>query len=140
MWHMYQAQRLSRSEFVPVRTLNYHVRIWGKPVPGATPLVLLHGWMDVAASFQFVVDALAAEHFIIAPDWRGFGLTDSGGVDCFWYQDYLADLDALLKDKAKLTAVLTTTPATCRSTWSATAWVPMWQCCMPACARSGCAA
>ena len=96
MRHMYQAQRLSRSEFVAVRTLNYHVRIWGKPVPGAAPLVLLHGWMDVAASFQFVVDALAAEHFIIAPDWRGFGLTDSGGVDCFWYQDYLADLDALL--------------------------------------------
>lgn len=93
---MYQVKRISQSEFVPVRTLNYHVRRWGEPGPGKTPLVLLHGWMDVAASFQFVVDALTSDHFIIAPDWRGFGLTQSGGADCFWYPDYLADLDALL--------------------------------------------
>lgn len=93
---MYQASRISRSEFVPVRTLNYHVRVWGQPLHGNAPLVLLHGWMDVAASYQFVVDALALPGFIIAPDWRGFGLTDSGGADCFWHPDYLADLDALL--------------------------------------------
>ena len=93
---MYQVQRISRSEFVPIRQLNYHVRCWGEPGPGITPLVLLHGWMDVAASFQFVVDAMAEEHFIIAPDWRGFGLTQSGGADAFWFPDYLADLDALL--------------------------------------------
>ncbi|MDD5480543.1 alpha/beta hydrolase [Rhodoferax sp.] len=93
---MYQAQRISNSEFVPIRSLNYHVRRWGEPNPGTTPLVLLHGWMDVAASFQFVVDALKQDHFIIAPDWRGFGLTASGGADCFWYPDYLADLEALL--------------------------------------------
>lgn len=93
---MYQVKRIPKSEFVPVRTLDYHVRCWGSPAPEKTPLVLLHGWMDVAASFQFVVDAFAQDHFIIAPDWRGFGLTASGGADCFWYPDYLADLDALL--------------------------------------------
>ena len=93
---MYQVKRPSRSEFVPIRALNYHVRCWGSPSPGKTPLVLLHGWMDVAASFQFVVDALLLDHFIIAPDWRGFGLTASGGADAFWFPDYLADLDALL--------------------------------------------
>lgn len=93
---MYPIQRVSRSDFVPIRTLNYHVRLWGQPTPGTTPLVLLHGWMDVAASFQFVVDAMQQESFIIAPDWRGFGLTASGGADCFWWPDYLADLDALL--------------------------------------------
>ena len=93
---MYQVQRISRSEFVPIRQLNYHVRCWGKPGPDKTLLVLLHGWMDVAASFQFVVDALSEDHFIIAPDWRGFGLTQSGGADAFWFPDYLADLDALL--------------------------------------------
>jgi pimeloyl-ACP methyl ester carboxylesterase len=93
---MYQVKRISRSEFVPVRQLNYHVRCWGEAGPEQTPLVLLHGWMDVAASFQFVVDALERDHFIIAPDWRGFGLTPSGGADAFWFPDYLADLDALL--------------------------------------------
>lgn len=102
---MYQVKRISRSEFVPIRTLNYHVRVWGEPKPGLTPLVLLHGWMDVAASYQFVVDALADDHFIIAPDWRGFGLTESGGADCFWFPDYLADLDLLLDHYAGDTPV-----------------------------------
>jgi pimeloyl-ACP methyl ester carboxylesterase len=52
--------------------------------------------MDVAASYQFVVDALSHDHYVIAPDWRGFGKTPSGGVDNFWFPDYLADLDFLL--------------------------------------------
>jgi pimeloyl-ACP methyl ester carboxylesterase len=76
--------------------LQYHVQIWGEPAPGKIPLVLVHGWMDVAASYQFVVDALRHDHYIIAPDWRGYGKTDSGGVDNFWFPDYLADLDFLL--------------------------------------------
>jgi pimeloyl-ACP methyl ester carboxylesterase len=93
---MYQAQRLSRSSFIPIRTLQYHVRQWGQPQPGVAPLVMVHGWMDVAASFQFVVDALKQERHVIAPDWRGFGLTKGGGTDGFWLPDYLADLDFLL--------------------------------------------
>ena len=35
--------------------------------------VLLHGWMDVAASFQFLVDAFARDFHVIAPDLRGYG-------------------------------------------------------------------
>ena len=93
---MYQVKRPSRSEFVPIRNLRYHVQLWGEPAADKTPLVMVHGWMDVAASFQFVVDALAHDHFIIAPDWRGYGRTDAGGVDNFWFPDYLADLDFLL--------------------------------------------
>jgi pimeloyl-ACP methyl ester carboxylesterase len=78
--------------------MQYHVRQWGEPVPGQAPLVLVHGWMDVAASWQFMVDALQAERWIIAPDWRGFGQTSSGDpvADNFWFPDYLADLDGLL--------------------------------------------
>lgn len=93
---MYQVKRISHSEFVPIRNLNYHVRVWGEPSPDKTPLVIVHGWMDVAASYQFVVDALSHNHYVIAPDWRGYGLTPSGGVDNFWFPDYLADLDFLL--------------------------------------------
>ena len=59
---MYQAHRISRSAFVPIRNLNYHIRLWGKPAPERAPRVLLHGWMDVAAIYQFVVDALAQDH------------------------------------------------------------------------------
>ena len=102
---MYQALRPSRSEFVPVRNLSYHVRLWGEPSTDRPPLVLMHGWMDVAASWQFVVDALAEERFVVAADWRGFGLTDGGKVDNYWMPDYLADLDWLLDHYAGDTPV-----------------------------------
>ena len=97
---MYQVKRISRSEFVPLRHHNYHVRVWGEPNPDVAPLVLVHGWMDVAASYQFLVDSLAdgffANRHIIAPDWRGYGLTTGTPVDNYWFPDYLADLDFLL--------------------------------------------
>jgi pimeloyl-ACP methyl ester carboxylesterase len=93
---MYQAKRHFRSEFVPIRNLQYHVQIWGEPAPGRIPLVMVHGWMDVAASYQFVVDAFSQDHYVIAPDWRGYGKTPAGGADNFWFPDYLADLDFLL--------------------------------------------
>ena len=112
---MYKEKRCSRSEFVPIRGLNYHVRVWDGPIntPSKRPaLVLVHGWMDVAASYQFMVDALsdafAAGRTIIAPDWRGFGQStwaNNGSTDCFWFPDYLADLDFLLDHYAGQTPV-----------------------------------
>ncbi len=107
---MYKEKRTSRSEFVPIRGLSYHLRIWQGNNPSSTlpPLVLVHGWMDVAASYQFMVDALsdafATGRTIIAPDWRGFGLTKSvadGEADNYWFPDYLADLDFLLDHYVK---------------------------------------
>jgi pimeloyl-ACP methyl ester carboxylesterase len=100
----YEERRRAVSTFVPLRGLRYHVLQWGETslaTPARPPLVLLHGWMDVGASFQFVVDALAAvegfERWVLAPDWRGFGLTEPPpATDSYWFPDYLADLDALL--------------------------------------------
>ena len=93
----------ARSGFVPVRHLHYHLLQWGHAslaTPGRPPLVMVHGWMDVGASFQFVVDALAQaegfERWVIAPDWRGFGHTQAPQADSYWFPDYLGDLDALL--------------------------------------------
>jgi pimeloyl-ACP methyl ester carboxylesterase len=85
----------SRSEFIPVRGLQYHIRHWGNE--GAPKLFMVHGWMDVAASFQFVVDCLKKDWHVIAPDWRGFGLTKNPGIDSYWFPDYLGDLDAILQ-------------------------------------------
>lgn len=97
---MYQARRPAHSEFTPVRNLKYHVLRWGEPRASLPPLVLMHGWMDVAASYQFMVDAFSADFLrgrsIIAADWRGFGLTECPGHDNYWFPDYLADLDGLL--------------------------------------------
>jgi pimeloyl-ACP methyl ester carboxylesterase len=86
--------RQSESQFLEVRGLRYHVRRW--PQPGAPKLFLTHGWMDVSASFQFLVDALRGRWDVYAPDWRGYGLTAWGKSDCYWFPDYLADLDFLL--------------------------------------------
>jgi pimeloyl-ACP methyl ester carboxylesterase len=85
----------SRSEFIPVRGLQYHVRHWGDE--NAPKLFMVHGWMDVSASFQFVVDCLQQDWHVIAPDWRGFGLTENPGVDCYWFPDYMGDLDGILQ-------------------------------------------
>jgi pimeloyl-ACP methyl ester carboxylesterase len=99
---MYQVQRESQSSWVPLRGCRYHVRQWGTPSPDATPLVLAHGWMDVAASWQFMVDAFSeafvSQRPIIAMDWRGYGLTEAPATDSYWFPDYLADLDALLDE------------------------------------------
>lgn len=87
-----------QSDFVTVRGVRLHALRWGRP--DAPTLFMLHGWMDVAASFQFVVDALGGDWQIIAPDARGFGLSDwpvaERGGGTYWFQEYLADLDALL--------------------------------------------
>ena len=85
--------KASRSEFLDIRGLRYHVRTWGNA--SAPKLFLLHGWMDVSASFQFVVDELRRDWHVIAPDWRGFGLSEWTN-DSYWFPDYIADLDALL--------------------------------------------
>jgi pimeloyl-ACP methyl ester carboxylesterase len=99
----YTVRRTAVSSFVTLRGLRYHAHHWGNAAliaPDRPPLVLLHGWMDVGASYQFFVDALAAaegdSRWVIAPDWRGFGLTDTPAADSYWFPDYLADLDALL--------------------------------------------
>ena len=96
----YVARRAGASRRVAVRGIDYHVTVWGEPQRDTAPLVLLHGWMDVGASFQFVVDALAEVEprgrWVLAPDWRGYGGSVSPPVDGYWFADYLGDLDALL--------------------------------------------
>lgn len=83
----------STSEFLTIRGLTSHVRLWG---PADAPkLFLLHGWMDCSASFQFLVDAFARDWRVIAPDWRGFGQSEWLNRS-YWFPDYLADLERLL--------------------------------------------
>ncbi len=84
----------SQSHIHTIRNLRYQVRTWGDSA--APKMFLLHGWMDVSASFQFLVDCFQREWYVVAPDWRGFGLTEwaAGG---YWFPDYYADLDALLE-------------------------------------------
>ena len=97
----YHPRHPARSEQRSIRHLQQHLLHWADDVPTSAerPLVVLaHGWMDVAASFQFVVDAWLDREprHIVALDWRGFGQTEGALTDSYWFADYLADLDAVL--------------------------------------------
>ena len=89
----YVPRRAASAARVPLRGLDSHVLTWGDPA--APKLFLLHGWMDVAASFQFLVDAFQRDFHVIAHDLRGFGRSawQSGG---YWFPDYVADFAALV--------------------------------------------
>ncbi|TCS99826.1 MULTISPECIES: alpha/beta fold hydrolase [Tepidimonas] len=106
---MYQVLRPSHSTFETLRGVRLHLRHWGQPQAQQPPVLLLHGWMDVSASWQFVVDALRTPRLCIAPDWRGFGLSTAAHLDVahapppyglgdhYLFADYLGDLDALIE-------------------------------------------
>ena len=84
----------SASEYLDIRGLKLHCRTWGDPT--APCLVMLHGFQDCSASWQFTVDALKQDWFVVAPDWRGYGLSDWSGADSYTMVDNLADLDRIL--------------------------------------------
>ena len=95
---MYQAKRPARSEFVPIRNLQLpRAGSGASPRAGKVPLVMVHGWMDVGRVLPVRGGrAWPHDHYVIAPDWRGYGLTEPPGADNYWFPDYLADLDFLL--------------------------------------------
>ena len=83
----------SRSEYLDLPNIRLHIRRWGNPA--APTLFLLHGWMDVSASFQFVVDELKRDWNIIAPDWRGFGPSQWLNRPYF-FAEHLGDMEAII--------------------------------------------
>ena len=91
---MYQARIKGRSVRYQVRGVDYHVTEWGERHNRL--IVFLHGWGDAGSTFQFVIDELKQDWFVIAPDWRGFG-ESRANADSYWFPDYLADLDAILQ-------------------------------------------
>lgn len=87
------------SHEVTANGLRHHVLEWpaeGTPA-GGPPIVLLHGFMDAAGSFDLLAPRLSrAGHRVLAPDLRGFGKTGwvgAGGYYHFW--DYIADLEGV---------------------------------------------
>ena len=100
MSDLYPIRRLGQQRLLPVRQLHYHLTQWGQPRPQQPLLLMMHGYMDVGASYQFVVDAMSdgplGQRCVVAPDWRGFGRSEGPPVDSYWFPDYLGDLDALI--------------------------------------------
>lgn len=88
-----------RDHTIDVRGLKIHYLEWGKP--GGEPLILIHGFLDHARSWEPLVASLQNKSptplWIVAPDCRGHG--DSGWVGAggyYHFSDYLFDLDSLI--------------------------------------------
>ena len=90
---IYAPRRAPVHEDLVLRGLRHRIIRWGPP--SASPIVLLHGFLDVADTWQFLVDELPDDWSFVGLDWRGFGGSEwqPGG---YWFTDYLADLEALL--------------------------------------------
>jgi pimeloyl-ACP methyl ester carboxylesterase len=92
-WAPYAMRRQPRIEMIPMRSGRIAVTHWG---PGnRPPIVMLHGMLDCAASYQFVVDCLPDDWDLAAVDWRGYGHSDDR-PDVYWLPDNFADLETLL--------------------------------------------
>ena len=89
----YEPLRAPRTEILTVRGLRQRVTWWGDRSP--TPVVLLHGFQDCGATWQFLADRLPPQWPLAAPDWRGFGHSEWTPAG-YWFPDYFADLEALL--------------------------------------------
>lgn len=90
-----------REKFVDSQGLPIHYLEWGEP--DGEPILLVHGYLDLAHSWRPLVAALAKqlnrESWIIAPDCRGHG--DSGWVGAggyYYFPDYVLDLDCVVRD------------------------------------------
>jgi pimeloyl-ACP methyl ester carboxylesterase len=87
--------------FVEAGGLRVHVAEAG----AGEPLLLLHGWPQHWYQWRGVIQRLAGERRVIAPDLRGFGWTDAppGPVDTDAFtRDAIALLDALAIERTDL--------------------------------------
>ncbi len=65
-------------------------------VRGGEAILFLHGFPESHRTWRTVAPALAQDHFVVAPDQRGFGASDKpGGVEAYATDRILEDLIAL---------------------------------------------
>jgi pimeloyl-ACP methyl ester carboxylesterase len=91
--------RLGRaSHTVMANGLRHHVLEWGQREPSATAL-LLHGYMDAAATWQSVAVRLKEAGLrVLAPDFRGYGDSARAPAGAYYhFPDYVADVADLVE-------------------------------------------
>lgn len=71
---VYKATYAAERRIQHFHGINHEVLFW--PRTSRPKLLLLHGWMDCADTFQALVDALPTSYDIYAISWRGFGGSD----------------------------------------------------------------
>ncbi|MGH8129340.1 MAG: alpha/beta fold hydrolase [Steroidobacteraceae bacterium] len=91
----YRPSHPGRHQTLAIRGLDHHLIRWGPE--SDDPVLLLHGYADCAATFQFIADEIAPALPLVAIDWRGFGASarSPGG---YWFPDYCADLERIIDE------------------------------------------
>ena len=95
---MYPAGVAGVSTRIVSLSTGVRVRVAESGAHHARPIVLLHGWAATIYTFRHALERLPAQGFrVIAPDMRGFGLSDKPkSRNSYSLDAYLDDLAALL--------------------------------------------
>ena len=84
------------SEIIKINGLRLRVCTWGKR--DRSPLILVHGWLDTGASFDFFARHLKDQFFLIAPDLRGYGQSEHTPSPLgYFFFEYVADLHQIIQ-------------------------------------------
>jgi pimeloyl-ACP methyl ester carboxylesterase len=79
---------------IPAARGTLAAKVWGDR--RHPPMLVLHGWLDNAGSFDRLAPLLASDYYVVALDLRGHGRS-AHAVDGAWlhYVDYFDDLHAV---------------------------------------------
>ena len=82
-------------KYVEVDGLRLHYLDWGNS--DAQPMILMHGLQDCARSWDAFAMNVCSEYHVIALDSRGHGDSDWTDPKHYGFQDYVSDLEELVK-------------------------------------------
>lgn len=86
---------MTTAKIVQTPRLAIHTLLAGPEA--APPVVLIHGNVSSSVFWEPLIDALAADYRVIAPDLRGYGATEARPIDATrGMRDFSDDLEALL--------------------------------------------
>ncbi|EKD41992.1 MAG: Hydrolase [uncultured bacterium] len=85
-----------KSQKIKINGLKLNFYFWGNPKK--PKLFLFHGWLDTAASFDFLCPFLEKHFYCIAPDMRGYARSEHAkNILGYFFYEYVADLHALFE-------------------------------------------
>ncbi len=85
-----------KSKKIKINGLKHQFYFWGNPKK--PKLFLFHGWLDTAASFEFLCRYLEKDFYCIAPDFRGYGKSEwSKSPLGYFFMEYVADLKEIFE-------------------------------------------
>jgi pimeloyl-ACP methyl ester carboxylesterase len=86
-------------EHADIDGIHMHYAVAGRGK--GPPVLLLHGFPESSSVWSRVMTELAKDHFVIAPDQRGYGATSRpDGVEAYRIEHLVADIDRLVRHLA----------------------------------------